>query len=164
MSTWGGWGAGDGADLYDESWELPSLVGLRHKMRKRCQEHSLAVAQDAVDGLHRTVEAYVTNIIAACLQVAKLRRGHDKPIVRTWCLAPLLARALAEVDRRCSSGAFVGCLLLSPLCTVLLRGEEWTWRWWTYLFAVPACIACCCWSCRCCVRPVLPLHVPLAHP
>mmetsp|Transcript_559 Transcript_559/g.1260 ORF Transcript_559/g.1260 Transcript_559/m.1260 type:complete len:273 (+) Transcript_559:171-989(+) len=73
------WNICNGADLYDESWELPSVVGLRQKMRKRCQEHSLTLAQEAVEGLHKTMEEYVVNIIAACLQVAKLRRGSDEP-------------------------------------------------------------------------------------
>lgn len=74
------WTICDGADLYDESWELPSMVGLRQKMRKRCQEQSLTVSQEAVEGLHRTVEAYITNIITAALEVAKIRRGQEKPI------------------------------------------------------------------------------------
>ena len=34
----------DGADMYDESLALPSLINLRHQMRQRSQEHALSVS------------------------------------------------------------------------------------------------------------------------
>ena len=45
------WTICDGADLYDESLELPSLVKLRHTMRKRCRDYSLDVPQESVRAL-----------------------------------------------------------------------------------------------------------------
>eukprot|EP00283_Hemiselmis_rufescens_P010728 CAMPEP_0173435816 /NCGR_PEP_ID=MMETSP1357-20121228/15604_1 /TAXON_ID=77926 /ORGANISM="Hemiselmis rufescens, Strain PCC563" /LENGTH=233 /DNA_ID=CAMNT_0014400843 /DNA_START=178 /DNA_END=875 /DNA_ORIENTATION=+ len=69
------WRICDGADLYDESWELPSLVGVRHKMRRRCEEQGLSVHADAIECMHKTVELYIKNMVVACMEVSKLRRA-----------------------------------------------------------------------------------------
>lgn len=77
------WKICDGADLYDESWELPSLVGIRHKMRRRGVEHGLVVDHKAVECLHKTLENYMGNIILACKEVSDIRRSSHLPAVST---------------------------------------------------------------------------------
>ena len=59
----------------NEQWELPSLVGIRHKMRRRGQEHGLVVQHEAVECLHKVLEKYISNIILACKEVAEVRRS-----------------------------------------------------------------------------------------
>ena len=42
------WTICDGADLYDESLELPSMIALRQSMRKRCRDFALHLPQESV--------------------------------------------------------------------------------------------------------------------
>jgi hypothetical protein len=57
------WTICDGADLYDESLELPSFVKLRHSMRKRCRDYSLDVPQESVEFLQKSMETYIQLIM-----------------------------------------------------------------------------------------------------
>lgn len=68
------WTICDGADLYDESLELPSLVKLRHTMRKRCRDYSLDVPQESVEFLQKSVEVYLGEVMKQLQKAAKLRR------------------------------------------------------------------------------------------
>jgi hypothetical protein len=69
------WTICDGADLYDESLELPSLMKLRHSMRKRCRDYSLDVPQESVEFVQKSVEMYIEMVMKELQRAAKLRRS-----------------------------------------------------------------------------------------
>lgn len=69
------WTICDGADLYDESLELPSFTKLRHNMRKRCRDYSLDVPQESVEFVQKSVEVYLELVMKELQRAAKLRRS-----------------------------------------------------------------------------------------
>lgn len=69
------WTICDGADMYDESLELPSFVKLRHTMRKRCRDYSLDVPQEAVEFVQKSVEVYIQEVMKELQKAAKMRRS-----------------------------------------------------------------------------------------
>ncbi|EKX32941.1 hypothetical protein GUITHDRAFT_166583 [Guillardia theta CCMP2712] len=72
------WKICDGADLYDESLELPSIVDVRNALKRRCQECNLTFEQDTVECLHVSLERYMKNMISTLSTISKLRRGVCK--------------------------------------------------------------------------------------
>ena len=69
------WTICDGADLYDESLELPSFLKLRHSMRKRCRDYSLEVSQESVEFLQKSLEVYIERVLEELQKAAKMRRN-----------------------------------------------------------------------------------------
>jgi hypothetical protein len=63
------WTICDGADLYDESLELPSMIALRQSMRKRCRDFALHLPQESVSPIVYTRYTYAYSVYMLYVRV-----------------------------------------------------------------------------------------------
>jgi hypothetical protein len=108
------WTICDGADLYDESLELPSFTKLRHNMRKRCRDYSLEVPQESVEFVQKSVEVYIERVMKELQRAARMRRsaahaGQASPTSSEW---PTITYEDFENAQEFAPSGLQVCLLL----------------------------------------------------